>query len=158
MKLFKWLKHAKQRIKKGYSYQDLWSIYDWFFTLIPQMLEEFADEEYIGIPSFLVLKAEEEHPEMTEEEKYEWGLGQWRILCKEIAHHLKEGYEPKEQINEYEEEMFKNWSFEDINKEDDNPELTEKYRKRELEIFNYQESELKQGMEMLTKYLRDLWW
>ena len=35
------LKHHYQRSKFGYSYQDLWSIHDWFMTIIPQMLADY---------------------------------------------------------------------------------------------------------------------
>lgn len=158
MKLFRWLKHAKQRIQKGYSYRDVWSIDYWFLTVVPQMLEEFANEKYLGIPGHLVLKAEEEHPEMTPDERDEWAINQWRYTCRQIAHHLREAFEPQDEVNEYEEEYFKSWSLEDINKPDENPELTAKYRKRSLEIMEYQQKELEEGMKMFTENLGNLWW
>ncbi len=158
MKLFRWLKHAKQRIQKGYSYRDVWNIDYWFLTVVPQMLEEFANEKYLGIPGFLVLKAEEEYPEMTSDERDEWAINEWRLICRQIAHHLKEAFDTKEEINEYEEEYFKHWSLENINEEDPNPELTEKYRKRVLEIAEYQQKELEKGMKMFTENLGNLWW
>ena len=58
MRLFGWIKHAYQRIKKGYSYRDLWSIDYWFLTVVPNMLEDFSNIKYLGIPGYLVVKAE----------------------------------------------------------------------------------------------------
>lgn len=169
MKLFRWIKHAYQRIKRGYSYQDLWSIYDWFFLTLPNMLDDFANEEEIGVPANLVLKAEKEHPELSSDERDELAFKEWREKCKQIAHHLREAYEPKEQINEFEDELF-GWSKSDDFKffDDDNneltltttkdPELEKKWIKREEEIYKYQKAELKKGMEMLTENIWDLWW
>lgn len=169
MRLFGWIKHAYQRIKKGYSYRDLWSIDYWFLTVVPNMLEDFSNIKYLGIPGYLVVKAEEEHPEMSPDERDEWAINQWRCTCRQIAHHLREGHEPKEQVNEYSNEY---WGWDDPNKNfglqtdgkewtfTTNPdkELEEKYDKRELEIEKYRQEELKKGMEMFAENLEKLWW
>ena len=166
MKLANWIKHVKQRVKKGYSYRDLWSIDWWFLTVMPDMLEDFANEKYLGIPMSVIVKFEQEHPDITGDEKDEACIQQWRHTIREIAHHLREGHLPKEQINEYDEEFFNAYSLnksleqEDFNKPltTEQEEIREKWRKRQDEIDKYQMEQFKIGMEMLTENMFDLWW
>lgn len=172
MRLINWLKHAYQRVTKGYSYRDLWNIDYWFLTVVPKMLQEFSEIKYIGIPGSLVAKIEAEHPEMTPDERDELAVNTWRYTCKQIAHLLSEGLEPKEQVNEYENEY---WGWDDIKKErkyglkeDENKEFTfttnsdaeleKKYLDRAYEIEEYREKQLKKGLKMFSENLEKLWW
>ena len=68
MRFFNWLKHAKQRIKKGYSYRDVYSIDYWFLDVIPQMLEELASVDRLGIPMYEYNKVQEENEDLSDEE------------------------------------------------------------------------------------------
>lgn len=166
MNLIDGIKHIAQRTKKGYSYRDLWSIDWWFLTVIPDMLEDFANEEYLGIPMSVICKFEQEHPEITGDEKDEACIQQWRNTIREIAHHLREGHLPKDQINEYDNEFFDIYNLdgiltpEDFNKPltPEQEEIRDKWRKRQDEIEKYQQEQFKIGMQMLTDNMFDLWW
>lgn len=172
MKLFNWIKHAYQRITKGYSYRDLWNIDYWFLTVVPKMLQEFSEIKYIGIPCSLVAKIEAEHPEMTSDERDELAVNTWRYTCRQMAYLLSEGLEPKDQVNEYENEY---WGWDDIKKErkygftkdedgeftfttNQDPEIAEKYHKRSMEIEKYREEQLQKGLKMFSENLETLWW
>lgn len=170
MKWFRWVKHAYQRIKKGYSFRDLWDIEYWFYTTLPNMLNDFSEIEYLGIPMSLILKVQEQNPGISNEEADKIALKKWRDTCKEIAHCLSEAYEPKEQKNEYEDAYFgwdkydfdgkKKLTQKDVNEilSFKNEELRGKWLNRELEIENYKKEQLKKGMTLLTENLGDLWW
>lgn len=166
MSLIDGIKHVAQRTKKGYSYRDLWSIDWWFLTVIPNMLEDFANEKYLGIPMSVIIKFEQEHPEITGDEKDEACIQQWRNTIREIAHHLREAHLPKDQTNEYDNEFFDSYNIngiltqEDFNKPltPEQEEIRAKWRKRQDEIEKYQQEQFKIGMQMLTDNMFDLWW
>ena len=166
MNLIDGIRHVAQRTKKGYSYRDLWSIDWWFLTVIPDMLEDFANEKYLGIPMSVIIKFEQEHPEITGDEKDEACIQQWRNTIREIAHHLREGHLPKDQVNEYDNEFFDIYNLdgiltpEDFNKPltPEQEEIRDKWRKRQDEIEKYQQEQFKIGMQMLTDNMFDLWW
>lgn len=166
MNLIEGIKHVAQRAKKGYSYRDLWSIDWWFLTVIPNMLEDFANEKYLGIPMSVIIKFEQEHPEITGDEKDKACIQQWRNTIREIAHHLREGNLPKDQTNEYDNEFFESYNLngildpEELNKPltPEQEEIRDKWRKRQDEIDKYQQEQFKIGMQMLTDNMFDLWW
>lgn len=158
MRFFNWLKHIKQRVKKGYSYQDVYDIHHWFLEIMPQMLEDLASVEYVGIPMDIFLKFQEENKDLSEDEIELIAETSWRSTLRTMAHHLREGNEPVKEKNEYDGKMF--WNWETINNplKEDEKELRDKWLARELEIDEYRKEQLKKGLEMFCENIERLWW
>lgn len=148
MSLASWLRHRKERIKKGYSYRDVYDISDWFLRTIPNMLEDLA-KDTIGVPSYIVTEFEEKYPELSADDASDKAFDFWRQILREIAEHFREAHEPAKETNEF-----------DFNFLDDNisEEQKDKYFKREEEIEKYRQVELQKGLEMFCKYFNSLWW
>lgn len=173
-KPFYWLKHAYQRVKKGYSYRDLWNIDFWFLKIMPNMLEDFTKDLY-GYPATIREELKKKNPELTDEEIDEKNLDfqYWKDIVKEIAFHFREASEEENEAktNQYWEKMYElqgkyNLFLPDekevkqtMTKEDFEEWKTndEKWLDREKEIENYRNEQLKIGMEMFTKYFWSLW-
>lgn len=158
MKLFNWLKHARQRIKKGYSYRDIYSIYDWFVDIMPQMLEELASIDRLGIPMYEYNKIKEENQDLSEEEIELIANTNWRSTLRTMAYYLSEGREPTKEKNEYDDKMFWNWETINDPPTEDEKELKNKWLARELEIEEYRQEQLKKGLEMFCENIERLWW
>lgn len=58
-------KNKCSRFKRGYSYSDVWNMFDWFLEVMPPMLTKLRDEG-IGVPQDLWLEGAE-----NEREKWE---------------------------------------------------------------------------------------
>ena len=171
---FYWLKHAYQRVKKGYSYRDLWNIDYWFLKTMPNMLEDFTKDLY-GFPASMKEELKKKNPELTDKEIDEKNLDfqYWKDIVNEIAFHFREARdeENENKINQYwermreledkynlfltdEEETKKTMTKEDFEEWKAN---NEKWLIRHEEIENYRNEQLKIGMEMFTKYFWGLW-
>ena len=158
MNFLNWLKHAKQRIKKGYSYRDVYDIQYWFLEIMPQMLEDLANEKYAGVPMDIFIKFQEENKDLSKEEAELIAETSWRSTLRTIAYYLREGNEPTQEKNEYNDKMFANWRMDDKLPTDNEKELREKWLARELEIEEYRKKQLKKGLEMFCENIERLWW
>ncbi|MBP3707498.1 MAG: hypothetical protein J6J36_02670 [Clostridia bacterium] len=158
MRFFNWLKHAKQRIKKGYSYRDVYSIDYWFLDVIPQMLEELASVDRLGIPMYEYNKVQEENEDLSDEEIELIASTNWRSTLRTMAYYLREGKEPTQEKNEYDDKMFWNWNTINEPPKKEEKEIRDKWMARELEIEQYRQEQLKKGLEMFCENIERLWW
>jgi len=130
------IKHRYQRAKKGYSYQDVWSIDNWFVKIMPQMLTDLKNEVR-GCPMSFTYKNGVEY------QSVEQGTEEWKSVLDRMAFCFKEVNEDTCSIkNEF---------------NDDEPELEEKYHNRQREINDYREKMKKEGLELFSKHFSDLW-
>jgi hypothetical protein len=138
------------RYKKGFCDEDLWNIDYWFLSTLPKMLDEFA-EKTIGYPS-----------DFMEDGDDEKGMEEWKKTIREMSNHFKEANNPSKEVNEFAEELFNKYdsSLGDVNKKEtkEEKELRDKWIKREGEIEEYKDEELRKGMKMFSQYFWDLWW
>lgn len=158
MRFFNWLKHIKQRIKRGYSYRDVYSIDDWFLTIMPQMLEDLANVKRLGIPMYEWNKVRGADKDLTDEEVDLIAETSWRSMLRTMAYHLREGKEPTKEKNEYDGKMFWNWDNINDTPTENEKELQDKWMARELEIEEYRQEQLKKGLEMFCENIERLWW
>ena len=152
MSLLSWLKHAKQRIKKGYSYRDVYSVDYWFLEVMPNILEELSNVTRLGVPGHLWTEYREKHPDIDEDQAIAEVCAQWRETIQTIAKHFKEAKEPSE-FNQYADLVVFAEDRDEIKDED-----FDKWCQREIEIANYQKEELKKGLDMFYEHFYDLWW
>lgn len=153
MKLLNKIKKGLQRAKKGYCYEDTYSIYDWFLSIMPQMLEEMSEGKYLGAPGHIVSEFEAKHPDLPTDEADELAFAYWRDYLRRMAYYFREANEPTEQKNEYR-ELWWNNLMNDI--QDDM--LEKKWLDREYEIEKYQQEQLSKAFKMFTESFYDLWW
>ena len=73
------IKHYYQRAKKGYSYQDIWSIDCLFMEIMPKMLNDLKKTKH-GCPTQFL-----HNEDGTEKQDFETGLKEWE---NEYAHKL----------------------------------------------------------------------
>lgn len=126
-----------QRGKRGYSDMDVYSIDDWFLTVIVPMLRQLKETKH-GYPSDLT-------PE------------QWdKILDRMIFCFKEVNDDTCSMVNEYSGKLF---SFitndEETNKAD--KELKDKFFKREIEIDEYKTKMKNEGFQLFSKYFHNLW-
>jgi hypothetical protein len=158
LKFFSWLKHAKQRIQKGYSYRDIYSIDDWFLEIMPQMLEELASVKRLGVPIWEWNKVKEANKDLSDDEVSLIAETSWRSMLRTMAEHLREGKEPTKEKNEYDSKMFWNWDTINEPPKEEEKETRDKWMARELEIEQYRQDQLKKGLKMFCENLERLWW
>jgi len=95
------IKHRYQRAKKGYSYQDVWSIDNWFVKIMPQMLTDLKNEVR-GCPMSFTYKNGVEY------QSVEQGTEEWKSVLDRMAFCFKEVNEDTCSIkNEFSDEYFK---------------------------------------------------
>ena len=160
------IKHFYQRAKKGYSYQDVWSIHSWFEEVVPKMLAELKNNKR-GCP------VEFTHNEDGTEKDFEKAMEEWQNVLERMIFCFKEMNEDTCSMkNEFEEEYFKKplencfvpcgedekgeKMFEFVPEERE-PELKENYRRKMLEINEYREKMKNEGFELFSKYFWNLW-
>lgn len=159
MKILKWFKHAIQRITKGYSYQDVYDIGGWFLNVVPQMLMDMANIENLPVPISMIEKAKKMNPNLSEKEieELELDVKLWKETLREIAYYLSEGYDPKDEINEYSGDVKFEWlEGRELTKEEE--ELQKKFLEREQEIAEYSQKQLQKGLKMFSENINMLWW
>ena len=162
-----------QRLRYGYCYRDIWSIDQWFLTVVPNMIHDLRVNSH-GYPSFF------EGPEEENIRKWDRILGRMEFLFREANEDTcrkKNLYEEEHDLAQ-EEFTTKYGMFgeklkteEEIAREkrehthrlymmSDVPEYVEisgKWLAAEGELREYRDQCLKQGMELMTKYFRNLW-
>ena len=171
--MLKWLKHAYQRIRYGFSYRDVWAIDYWFLKVMPKMLRELAKTTH-GYPSSMFLDEDKEKLDLKELNTER--MSRWRNTLNDMATHFERADDLNDNtyINEYADDLDNiteqygllklmckndNEKLELMGKEkyDRYQEIHDKWFKRNLEINREREEELKKGLEMFCKYFRDLW-
>lgn len=156
------LKRFFQRGKKGYCYQDLWDLYDWFTGIFPIMLEDFMKNSQ-GYPAPYPSKCVD-----NEEFWYKEQRRRWEYEVKKLIWFLKEANDYTcSQTNdivydvrfEFEEEnKEKGWSKLNIvypTKEDEAK--SKEYGVREKEILEYKNNCFHEALVQFEKIARDLW-
>jgi len=177
------VKHIYQRAKKGYSYQDLWSIEHWFMETVPKMLQDYRKNIHGCSNEFIKC---ENGTECTYQE-FEQGMNEWKAVIDRMIFCFTEMNEDtcsmkNEFKEEYQEQLCKDFltkkkpkRWERIKKwfekEDKNapvklyplvfgdvePELEENYQRREEEIENYREKMKDEGFDLMKRYFWNLW-
>lgn len=180
-KLARWgrnLRYMYQRVCYGYCDRDIWMMDDWFLSVIPNMLDELNRTRH-GFPSAL-LAAEDEN---QDKEANERGDKEWGRILSEMAHCFREANDRTcTRKNPYKEEWDKAfWEFSDsystqgekLRTEEEikekkriayfpslrpaNRDLWNKYLEEAKKIQEYQRACIDQGMELLRKWVWDLW-
>lgn len=162
-----------QRIRYGYCYRDTWSIDQWFLTVVPNMIHDLRVNSH-GYPGFF------EGPEEENIRKWDRILKRMEFLFREANEDTCRKKNPYEAEHNLAQEAFeakygmfgeKLKTEEEIAREmrehkhrlymmDDVPEYAEiskKWLAAEGELREYRDRCLKQGMELMTKYFRNLW-
>ena len=137
---FRGFKYAHQRAVKGYCDYDLFSIYDWFLEVFPNMLKEFSEGT---------------HSYPYDMEEKEWG----KYLVEMGEHFLnacKEYEDSSPEARKEYDELYKDFPLELYNTKE-REEKVKKYYKKVKEYDDYKQEELKKGMDMFQKRFWDLW-
>lgn len=142
------LKCAYQRAVKGYCFRDLWAIDSWFLELMPRMLTEFKSKND-GYP------ADMEDPK------------DWDKILDHMIFCFKEA---NEETSSLKNEFNYNCDFNFIPKDENISSLeivypTEEdknnadlYYQKELQLMDYREAKLSEGLELFSKHVRSLWY
>lgn len=179
------VKYSYQRIRYGYCDRDIWSIRDWFLAVIPNMLDDMADNLH-GFPSSYSPDCIDVHSIQMEDSSRN-SLEEWKDTLKHMAFLLREaGEETCTRKNLYESEWLAahdafadKYGFlgeglkspEEIEKEkgtssirihfpSELPEykkLSDRYFKEERKLQEYRELCKKEGLEIFEKWFWDLW-
>lgn len=149
--------YRKQRAKKGYCDEDLYSIFNWFIKIFPKMLGEFAEctfgypckksemiAEVDKMPCDWIIEQQEiieknykKNKRTIEKIDVKDSMTCWLLIILRMKYcfeHCDEWHEDYEKYNESKNE--ENWSKQ--------YELMEKYKK--------------EGFYLLEKYFFTLWW
>ena len=141
------IKECYQRIKRGWCDSDVFSIDNWFESVIVDMLKQLKETKH-GYPA-----------DMTSEE--------WDSKLDRMIYCFTEMQEDKcSEKNEYEDEYMQQTGFRQVtangktftaiqNYSDE--ELKKLWFNRELEIDNYRRSMQDEGFELFNTYFRNLW-
>ena len=170
------IKHVYQRVRKGYSYRDLWNIDYWFMEIMPNMLTDFK-KNLNGCPSQFTNREDDG----KEEQDVEKGIKEWEEVIERMIFCFREMNDDTCSMkNEFEDDYFEQWNKpnegktvkerfipcgEDeqhgklyrLNKGEIDPELEKKYRKKMLEIDAYKDKMKTEGFELFSKYFWHLW-
>lgn len=123
------LKWSWQRITKGYCDCDRWCIEDWFLSIMPSMLNEFAEKTYTT-------------PILMEEEE-------WRCIVKNMARKFENCQGDKiDEMNEFSRPFMDNVKDEEIKK---------KFFDRQEELVQWRENELHEAFTLFETHLGSLW-
>jgi len=161
------VKHWYQRAIRGYSYQDLWSIYSWFLETMPKMLRDFKKDLH-GCPAIFV-----NHEDGTEYQNVEQGMKDWEAVIDRMIFCFTEMNEDTCSMkNEFKDECFrqrhkpnegkkvKDW-FEPCGTDKDGMplyRLLEKdFWRKQKEIKAYREKMKDEGFDLMKKYFWNLW-
>ena len=136
---FRNIKFAWQRATKGYCDYDCWSIDHYLLDLLPELFDNFRRNLHGHPASF------------TEEE---WD----NFLLKEIIEPLRNAQEEQEvEINEFETEVYNHFndkSFTDMNCPQ---ELWDKYMKREKEIDDWRDKQMRRAFTSIIMNFWSFW-
>lgn len=186
MGLLRIFKKYYQRAKKGYSYEDLWSINNYFQTTFANMIDDF-EKEKIGSPicefkevdlfdkEFINKVSEEIYQEIakskyfndinTIDEAKEYFKNdnyiKWRIVLKRIAYCLRESSEDFcSQENEYWHRYYElNYEKDKLNEDEqkENKKLEKQWLSREKQIDKYRTKMKDEAFKLISKYFFNLW-
>lgn len=139
------IKECYQRIKRGWCDSDVFSIDNWFESVIVDMLKQLKETKH-GYPC-----------NMTEE--------QWDKELDRMIYCFIEMQEDKcSEKNEYEEEYMQQIGFKQVNGKTftavqnySDEELRKLWLDREIEIDEYRRKMQTEGFELFNKYFRNLW-
>ena len=130
------IENTHKRITRGWAYSDVWGMEEWFYDVIPDMLDYLADHSH-GYPG------NEEFPTYESWAKYLRNIANDLRLCSE---------ESADKMNEYYDEMI-NTSY----KSEKYKELSKKFYERYNEIYNEQEAIREEALARLAHILPTLW-
>lgn len=141
------IKECYQRIKRGWCDSDVFSIDNWFESVIVDMLKQLKETKH-GYPA-----------DMTSEE--------WDKQLDRMIYCFTEMQEDKcSEKNEYEEEYMRQTGLKQVEvngktftaiKNYSDEELRKLWLNREIEIDEYRRKMQTEGFELFNKYFRNLW-
>lgn len=146
---FRSFKYAYQRITKGFCDMDTWDLDDYYTRLFVDSLTTFS-KHMNGWPQ------SNEFPEFEDYQKY----------IDKMVYLFNQSIEGNEDIKnkyaeEYEAKILNKPDFlENINKEKSPEEkaLTDKYFKRENELYKYRKACRNEALDMMKHIFDSLWW
>ena len=154
-RVFKW---AFQRTVRGYADIDMWGMSDFLSEVIPNMLDQMANEAH-GYPCMLGNEDDESAVRIR-------NISEWQAYLREMARHFRNTSESQViQFNEFEEEYFNSCVYDSHTKSNGavstrvtcSDEIFKKYCEREKEIFEWQEKERDIAFDMLKPVWFTLW-
>lgn len=135
------IKHAYQRATKGYSNMDLWDVDYWFKDIMVRLLTDFKNNNQ-GYPS-----------NMTPDE--------WDNILDEIIHSFKEGNKDSCSLTNNYEHEYNNWLGKqplDTMEQKIKQDCIQNYIHAEIAIEQMRQKNTQHALELLGKYLSDLWY
>lgn len=145
--IFKKIKFAFQRIKKGYCDWDKWEIHCWLAILLRDIIKEY-DETRCGYPLLNEIKDEDCDKE-------------WSSILNKISTHF-DNYIRSEEVYPCEhEEEFENLisaKFKDKLINDERfEEIRKIYIEEEINKEKASQEDIKEAFALIVKYYKDLW-
>lgn len=161
-KLFRKIKQRHQREKRGYSDVDVWNFDNWFLDTIPEMILELRNNTFAY--SLGTYEEVEKFPK-------EWVKNQKKdIIELEKKHGSDEDFDFYDKNDEFHRWLLiltrMAWCFQNC-RDGGSPETTnsfdydknkELWEMRQEEISRYEEKNLKEGFDLMSKYLTRMWW
>ena len=148
------LENTHKRITRGWAYSDVWGMEEWFYDVIPDMLDCLADRSH-GYPG------NEEFPTYESWAKYLRNIANDLRLCSE---------ESADKMNEYYEDYLHSFESDRLTEEDENgnlhvnlrhtpegEEVAKKYFARCKEIEVEQEAIREEAFARLGRVLPLIW-
>lgn len=167
-----------QRIRYGYCYKDLWSIDDWFLSVMPDMLQEYKENRN-GSPGSLGKNYTDEKGVLRNDtchEEWDKILDQMIFLLREADEDTCSRKNPLEEeydriYREFEEayglfgeklqtETEKNSAYHTMHFPSELPEYaetTEKYFEEDQKLEAYRDECKNQALELFSKWFWALW-
>ena len=150
---FKCVKWSKQRITRGYCDCDVWEMFSFLQTLIPDMLQTLKDTR-TGSPGYLGREAEEDtcSQKNSFDEKHSKAFNEFTERFGLLGNKL--------QTEKELEENRKRGGGGTIHFMDELPEykeISDKYREEEKRLEEYRRKCKDEAIDMLKQYFYDLW-
>lgn len=175
-------KYARQRIKRGFADEDVWSIDIWFMNVMPKMLKQLR-ETHVGSPACLGENYYNEKGILVNDTCHQ----EWNDILDRMIFLLQEmNEETCKKKNPYEDEYMKELqSFENkygffgekllteeekedaektgytcwhtLSEQPQHQELSTKYMEEEKKLFDYRDACKNEFFELFSKYFWNLW-
>jgi len=156
------IKYKWQRGFRGYSTRDAWSIDSWFEEIMPRILAELKNNLH-GCPAEFTIG--EDGKKIQDVEK---GCEEWKAILDRMIFCFKEMNEEScslknEFAKEYHKQKFGNDFLEKLSINEPmalneaDPELEQKYKQKQKEIYEYREKMKNEGFDILKTHFWNLW-
>ena len=135
------VKWSWQRITRGWSDYDVWTMDEYLLAILPEMLDHLAGETYREPVSYSV-------------NEYPWQDYLWTTA----QHFMNAREDQRRQTNQYKTALHTSMLADSIRPQEDREELSRLYFEREREIRDWRVSEKNIALDMLKEIFFDLWY